>query len=142
MQFSPDDIKTLWLRTGGVWNGTEGSCAQIAPKNLTVFCNELAAISRGEKSLHEIDPNDVKALYRRLQDLENDDVPSAALDRALTRVTDVLMVRLNRPDGDLVLSMHECEGESPTGDCIYDLNDEELSGEDTCIFCHQPNERK
>jgi hypothetical protein len=60
---------------------------------------------------------------------------------AETALIDGLRVSLNRPNGRLVLGSWGCP-ESPTKECIYDFADHSLSGDDECIFCGDPNERK
>jgi hypothetical protein len=46
---------------------------------------------------------------------------------------------IERDPHNLQLGVWECDG-SPTKRCIYDLSSDD--GEDACLFCEQPNERK
>jgi hypothetical protein len=44
-------------------------------------------------------------------------------------------------DHYIQLGTWECS-DSPTGRCAYDMTDEDLAGDDECIFCGHPDERK
>lgn len=59
--------------------------------------------------------------------------------RRAKREADEEKVRVLFPHADLSFGHWDCE-DSPTGECVYDLTSN--MGDDDCLYCHQPNERK
>lgn len=54
---------------------------------------------------------------------------------------EILLVALTRKLGEMVIGIHECS-DSPIGRCVYHPPTDCGRGDDDCIFCHDPHERK
>lgn len=53
----------------------------------------------------------------------------------------IRLIKKIDPSHIIQLGTWDCDS-SPTGKCAYDLTDENLLGDDECVFCHAPDERK
>jgi hypothetical protein len=143
MELSWNEIEAMWKRHGGYIRGRNDDKFEIAGADLRDFIEELIDVSLGDKGPDGIEADDVAALYARLQELEQGAWVRDVIESAAMAVEKALRVRFNRPDATFILGTWDCS-ESPTEQCIFDLGDDdgEETGDERCMFCHQPNERK
>lgn len=141
MKISEKDLLELWKRNHGHFRRTGEATGKIEARlhNFLAFCEDLRRVAIGELSVEAIDPTDLKAMTRRLGELEDNQASDRVIDKAVDALIVALKAHLNLPDAALVLGLHECET-SPTGECVYD--EDEDPAHDDCIFCHAPYERK
>lgn len=93
----------------------------------------------------ETDSEKIERLRKRAQKLREE---LSSLEDTIEVLQQKLVEEtIKVPDCDLLFGTWDCP-DSPTGKCVYDLNqdhknpDHDTMGEDECLFCGEPDERK